>query len=104
MTPFNEADALAAMVTGLEQRIDLHDKHIDSLVYTTVERAVRDLRESLLTEDERAWVKLALQAQAQRVKLRQAIIDKTLTGLVWGALGWVAIILVEYAKAHGWKS
>jgi len=104
MTPYSETDALASMVAGLENRIDQHDKHIDSLVATTVNRAVAELCTSLLSEEERIWVKLAVQAQAQRVKLRQAIIDKTLTSLVGMVLGWLAVVLIEYAKAHGmWK-
>jgi len=103
MPPFNEADAIASMVAGLERRIDQHDKHIDTLVHTTVAEAVSNLQEKLLAPEERAWVRLAVEAQAQRVKLRQAIIDKTLTALVWVLLAWIATVLFEYAKAHGWK-
>ena len=104
MPPRTDIDGMASMLTGLEQRIDQHDKHIDDLVATTVDRAVANLKASMLSDEERLWVKLAVQEQAQRVKFRQAIIDKTLTGLVWGALGWIGLVLVEYAKAHGmWK-
>lgn len=101
--PKNEVDALAAMLGAIERRIDQHDAHVDVLVDRAVNKAVAQMTSTLLTEEERLWVKLALQAQAQRVKLRQSIIDKTLTALIWAALLWAGTILLEYIKAHGWK-
>lgn len=55
-----------------------------------------------LSPDEVHWVRMAIQAEAERAELRKAIINKTLTGLVWIAIvaagGW----LVDYVTAH-WK-
>lgn len=39
-----------------------------------------------LTDDERRWVRLAIQKESQSIKLRQSIIEKTLTSLIWGFL------------------
>lgn len=60
-------------------------------------------RMQALSPEEVTWVKLAIQREAQSVKLRQAIIEKTLAGLVWaGVLGLGAVVL-EYLKNHGWR-
>ena len=56
-----------------------------------------------LTTEERQWVKLAIQSEAQSIQMRKAIIEKTLSGLVWAALVALAYVLVDYAKNHGWK-
>jgi hypothetical protein len=56
-----------------------------------------------LTNDEVQWVRMAIQAEAERAKLRKAIIEKSLAGLVWIAIvaagGWIA----DYVVAH-WKA
>jgi len=58
---------------------------------------------SNLSEDEVRWVKLAIHKQEQSIKLRQAIIEKTLGGLVWAALAGLAYLLIDFAKNHGFK-
>jgi hypothetical protein len=58
---------------------------------------------SNLSDDEVRWVKLAIHKQEQSIKLRQAIIEKTLGGLVWAALAGLAYLLFDFAKNHGFK-
>ena len=58
---------------------------------------------SKLSDDEVRWVKLAIHKQEQSIKLRQAIIEKTLGGLVWAALIGLAYIVFDFAKNHGFK-
>ena len=58
---------------------------------------------SNLSDDEVRWVKLAIHRQEQSIKLRQAIIEKTLGGLVWTALVALAYIFVDFLKNHGLK-
>jgi hypothetical protein len=58
---------------------------------------------STLSEDEVRWVKLAIEKQEQSIKLRQAIIEKTLGGLVWAALAGLAYIVFDFLKNHGFK-
>ena len=67
-----------------------------------VASAVSESRPSL-TSEEHTWVKLAIQKEAQSIKYRQAIIEKTLVGLVWMALLGLAIVLKEWAINHGFK-
>lgn len=70
---------------------------------------IEDIAEALrantpqLSDAELQWVKLAIQKEAQSVKLRQAIIEKTMTALALGVLAWVGSVLLEWAKAHGFK-
>jgi hypothetical protein len=59
--------------------------------------------EPVLSADEQQWVRLAIQKEAQSIKLRQAIIEKTLAGLVWAGLIGLALIFKEFATSHGWK-
>lgn len=56
-----------------------------------------------LTDEEQRWVKLAIQKEAQTIKYRQAIIEKTLIGVVWMALLGFAYVLKEWATNHGYK-
>ena len=69
---------------------------------------VADIAEAIrassnLSDDEVRWVKLAIHKQEQSIKLRQAIIEKTLGGLVWAALAGLAYIVFDFAKNHGFK-
>ena len=57
----------------------------------------------VLSDDELHWVRLAIQREAQAVKLRQAIIEKTTTVLFLSALAWLGSVVLEWAKAHGFK-
>ena len=56
-----------------------------------------------LTDDEQRWVRMAIQREAQSIELRKAIIEKTLGGLVWAGLVAAGLILLEWAKTHGYK-
>jgi hypothetical protein len=73
---------------------------------------IKDIAEALrvhedggtyLTTEERQWVKLAIQSEAQSIQMRKAIIEKTLAGLVWAAIVAIGYLLIDYAKNHGWK-
>jgi hypothetical protein len=56
-----------------------------------------------LSDDEHRWVKLAIQREAQSIKYRQAVIEKTLAGLVWFLLLGLAYIFKEWAINHGYQ-
>jgi len=56
-----------------------------------------------LSDDERRWVRMAIQREAEKAALRKAIIEKSLAGLVWSALVALGYIFVEFAKNHGLK-
>ena len=56
-----------------------------------------------LSDDERRWVRMAIKKEAQSIALRQAIIEKSLTGLVWAAIVGIGAMFLQWATAHGYK-
>lgn len=60
--------------------------------------------DSHLSQEEIAYVRLAIHKEAQSIKLRQAIIEKTITGLIWLVILGIIAIVSEWAKNHGYKS
>jgi len=61
-----------------------------------------DTRDNL-NEDEVRAIRLLIKKQEQSIQLRQAIIEKSLTGLVWMAIVGFGYVFIEWAKAHGYK-
>jgi len=59
--------------------------------------------ENILSPEELAWVKNAIKAQNDMERLRKAIIEKTLAGLVWAAIIGVAYLFVDFLRNHGLK-
>lgn len=57
----------------------------------------------VLTEEERQWVRLAIQREGQSIRLREAIIEKTLGGLIWAAIVGLGLLIYDGLKNHGWK-
>ena len=53
-----------------------------------------------LSPDEVQWVRLAIKAEVDRAELRKAIIEKTLTGLVWTLLCAAGVYFVDWFSAH----
>jgi hypothetical protein len=96
-----EIDALANMQAATEARVDSMHEDMHALVKRTITEALDSTK--LLSEDERMWVRMAIKREAQSIKLRQAIIEKTLTGLLWMLILWVGVVFYEYIKSHGWK-
>jgi len=56
-----------------------------------------------LTEEEQKWVRLAIQKEAQSIRLRQAVIEKTLAGLAWSGLVGLGYVFLDFLKSHGWR-
>ena len=70
------------------------------LVKTAVNEAVE---QHPLSPDEVHWVRMAIEAQAERAKLRKAIIEKTLAGLIWAAVLGLGYLFVDFLRNHGLK-
>jgi hypothetical protein len=56
-----------------------------------------------LTDEEQRWVRMAIEKEAQSIALRKAIIEKTLTSLIWMLVVGVGYVLFDFAKQHGFK-
>ena len=79
---------------------DANEERIMQMVREAISDA---LPPGILTEDERRWVRLAIQRQEQSIRLRQAIIEKTLAGLIWAGILGLGAVVLEYLRAHGLK-
>lgn len=55
-----------------------------------------------LSPDEVHWVRMAIQAEAERAELRKAIIQKSLAGLAWMALSGISVWAIGFFTDH-WK-
>ena len=69
------------------------------LVKSAVSEAVE---QHPLSPDEVHWVRMAIQAEAQRASLRKAIIEKSLAGLMWIAIVAVGGWFADFFMSH-WK-
>lgn len=65
--------------------------------------ALKAAQKDELTDEERQWVRLAIEAEARKIRFRDAVIEKSLAGLVWMALSGVVYVFVDFLKNHGFK-
>jgi hypothetical protein len=56
-----------------------------------------------LTDDEQRWVRMAIEREAQSIALRKAIIEKTITSLIWMLLAGIGYIFLDFLREHGFK-
>jgi hypothetical protein len=71
-------------------------------IVTAIHKRSTDMAVTL-SPDEIQYVRLAIQKESQSIKLRQAVIEKTFTGLVWLVVVAVGTILLGWMKQHGYK-
>lgn len=66
---------------------------------TEVVAALKDSHHpaSALSDEEQLWVRLAIKKEAQSIALRRAIIEKSLSGLVWAGVVAVGYGIKEAA-------
>lgn len=76
-----------------------------------VESITAALKESHLTpqlsEEELQWVRLAIAAEARKIKFRDAIIEKTVGSLILlaitGTIGFIGYLINDFFHTHGFK-
>ena len=56
-----------------------------------------------LTDEERQWVRLAIEAEGRKIRFRDAVIEKTVGGLLLMAVSGICYVFVDFAKNHGFK-
>ena len=59
--------------------------------------------DTCLDREEQQWVRNAIKAQNDMERLRKAIIEKTLAGLIWAAILGVGYLIVDFFRNHGLK-
>lgn len=90
MTPEEREDAILALLRENAQRLERLER-------------IAAVPESADHKLEHQWVQLAIKREAQSIALRQAVIEKTITALVWMSLVALAAMFMSYLEAHGWK-
>jgi len=90
-----EASVLADMLAGSDRRIDAIIEQLPDRIEDAVGRAMAASHQ--LTAEQHQWVLLAIQREAQSIRLRQAIIEKTLAGLVWAAVVGLGVLVYHGA-------
>ena len=102
----DERSAIQGQLHYLGAEVGRHDTALEQIearmeaVKNELLHAIEKASHGTLTEEERTWVKLTIQKEAQSIKIRQAVIEKTLTGLVWLALVGIGIAVLDYVKDH----
>lgn len=59
--------------------------------------------DTCLNVEEQQWVRNAIKAQNDMERLRKAIIEKTLAGLIWAAILGLGYLVVDFFRNHGLK-
>ena len=59
--------------------------------------------DACLDREEQQWVRNAIKAQNDMERLRKAIIEKTLAGLIWAAILGLGYLIVDFFRNHGLK-
>ena len=70
---------------------------------TDIATALKNAQKDELSDEERQWVRLAIEAEARKIRFRDAVIEKSLTSLVWSAILGAGYILLDFFKNHGFK-
>lgn len=65
--------------------------------------AIQAVPKKELTEEEMQWVRLAIAAEARKIKFRDAVIEKSLTSLVWACVVGMGYVLVDFFHNRGLK-
>lgn len=77
-----------------EERAQLIADLVAAIKYTSKEE---------LTDEERQWVRLAIEAEARKIRFRDAVIEKSLAVLVWSGILGAGYIFLDFLKNHGLK-
>lgn len=101
-----QMEGMANMGAASDRRIDEAHHRLDKLelslpemIRSTIADAVTSVS---LSEQERAYVRLAIEREARREGLHRAIVEKSLAGLVWAGIAAVGTgawqLLKQYLK------
>jgi hypothetical protein len=75
-----------------------------ALLIAEIAEAIQSSKKHELTEEEHQWVKLAISAEARKIRFRDAVIEKSLAGLVWAAIVGVGYVFLDFLKNHGFRT
>ena len=68
-----------------------------------ISEIVNALPRHQLSDEEVHYVKMAIKRESQKIEFRNAVIEKTISGLVWAGLVGLGAVIVDFLKSHGIK-
>jgi hypothetical protein len=89
-----------ALLTHQEHNISEHLKTQEDLRISLLVRAVvtESLKEHSLSPEEQHWVRLAIKREARIEEFRSAVIEKTLSGILWAAVVGIGYAIWSYLE------
>lgn len=63
--------------------------------------ALQSMPQANLSAEEAQWVRLAIEAEARKIRFRDAVIEKSLTGLVWSFILGAGYVFLDFLRGHG---
>ena len=63
--------------------------------------AIKASQSNELSDEERQWVRLAIEAEARKIRFRDAVIEKSLASLVWLGITGIGYLIVDILRSHG---
>lgn len=88
------------MAQGLGDEMNAEER---AQLIAEIALAIGSSRSNELTDEERQWVRLAIAAEARKIKFRDAVIEKTLAGLAWALVIGIGYVVLDFARNHGVK-
>jgi hypothetical protein len=88
----------ADVYTGYERRSSPAAGELEALVQRAIREALSDVRlvDAPTHQRHHDYLEAVLAREADRAALRRAVIEKTLTALVWAALVWAGTYIVNH--------
>jgi hypothetical protein len=94
---------MADSYSGPDRRQQLDEKLVTAIVEAIASKIPQQPVQHCLNEEEQRWVRIAIEAQAKRIKFRDAVIEKSLAGLVWSGIVGIGYLFMDYLRNHGFK-
>lgn len=71
-----------------------------NLIREAVREAVTQAESNrCLSEQEQEWVRKAIEAESRKIRFRDAVIEKSLAGLVWAAIVFISVSVWHAVKS-----
>ena len=92
------------MMPNTERRKSTLTEEDRTAIAFQLSELMRDAPGPHLSDDEQRWVRLAIKKEAQSISFRQAVIEKSLGGLIWAFILFIGYLSLEFLKSKGFKA
>lgn len=96
-----EAKILAQMIIAVDRRCEQTHEDLPEMISSAV---AKHLEERALSPEQRQFLLMLIKREERRDALRKAVIEKTVTGLMWSLVVAAGVILREWFQSHMGKT